>query len=187
MGETGKAVSLIWCADGNLAHSRAAVEAGWLYGVRLPAKGMLEDVPLFMADQDWRRPDRRKYMGLLERHRPAIATVLDWERPEQYAEVMSWAEEAAAHVTEAVLVVAKVSGGVPDIPACIGGKEVRIAYSVPTSHGGADLGLWEFKGRPLHLLGGSPQRQREVLSYLRTEVVSADGNMAKKMATSRCC
>lgn len=179
--------SLIWCADGNLDHSRAAVAAGWLYGARLPARGLLPDVPLHFADQDWKSPDRMKYMALLKKHRPALATVIDWERPEQLGEVLSWAEEAAQHVSEAVLVVAKVPGGVPDIPLEIGGKEVRVAYSVPTSYGGSTLGLWELKGRPLHLLGGSPQKQLEIRRYLRAEVKSADGNMVKKMATSRCC
>lgn len=179
-------VTLVWCADGNLGHSRAAVAAGWRYGVRLPARGMLTDVPLYFADQDWRRPDRARYMACLAECRPALATVLDWEEPGQYAEVMAWAEEAAALVTEAVLVIPKVPGTVADIPREIGGREVRLAYSVPTSHGGSPLGLWEFRCRPLHLLGGSPQRQMEVASYLRREVVSADGNMAKKQATSRC-
>ena len=128
-------------------------------------------------------------MALLAQHRPALATVLDWESPEQLPEVLSWAAEASHHVSEAVLVVAKVPGGIGDIPHSINGREVRIGYSIPTSHGGAPLGLWEFAGRTIHLLGGSPQRQREVYSYLRgiADVRSLDGNMAKKMATSRCC
>jgi len=150
---------------------------------------MLHDVPLYFADQDWRRPDRGRYFALLARHRPALATVLDWEEPAQLAEVLSWAEEAAALVALAVIVVAKVPGGVPDLPRAIAGKELRVGYSIPTSHGGAPLGLWELAGRTIHLLGGSPHRQLEVYSYLRgvALVRSADGNMAKKMATGRCC
>lgn len=179
-------VALIWCADGNLQHSRIAVDAGWLYGVRLPAKGMLEDVPLHFADQDWKKPDRKKYMALLAQHRPDMATVLDWEEPEQYGEVMAWAEEASHHVKSAVLVVAKVPGSVGDVPLDLNGKEVRVAYSVPTSYGGSPVGLWELQGRNVHLLGGSPQKQLEIRSYLGGHVKSADGNLAKKMATSRC-
>jgi hypothetical protein len=178
--------SLIFCADGNPRHARAAIDAGWLYGVRLPAKGMLQDVPLTLADQDWKHPDRAKYMALLATHRPALATCLDWEHPEQYAEVMSWAEEVSHLATEAVLIVAKVPGGVPDIPREINGKEVRVAYSVPTSYGASPLGLWELRGRPVHLLGGMPHRQMELIRYLRAEVKSADGNVIKRMATSRC-
>ena len=178
---------LVWCADGNARHSLTAAGAGWLYGARLPARG-LAPLPLYFADQDWRRPDRARYMRELARHRPALATVLDWERPEQLPEVLSWAAEAASLVSEAVLVVPKVPGGVADLPREVGGREVRLAYSVPTAYGGSGVPLWEFAGRTVHLLGGSPQRQCEVWRYLRgiADVRSLDGNMAKKMATGRC-
>ncbi len=128
-------------------------------------------------------------MRCLERHRPGLATVLDWERPEQLPEVLSWAEEAARHAAEAVLVIPKVPGMVGEIPREIGGKPVWLAYSVPTAYGGSPVPLWELAGWPIHLLGGSPQAQRDCYRYLRgiAEVRSVDGNMAKKMATSRCC
>lgn len=180
--------SLIWCADGNLTHSRIAVDCGWLYGVRLPAKGMLKDVPLTFADQDWKKPDRKRYMTELARYRPALATVIDWEQEQQFSEVMEWAEETAQYVSEAVLIIPKVPGTVPCIPHTIAGKEVRLAYSVPTSYGGSPLFLTEFAGRTVHLLGGSPQKQYELWLYLRAiaDVRSMDGNMVKKNATSRC-
>jgi hypothetical protein len=179
---------LIFCADGNTRHATIADAVGWLYGARLPARG-LAGLPLHFADQNWRRPDRTRYMACLAEHRPALATVLDWEHPEQLPEVLSWAEEAALHVTDAVLVVPKVPGAVGQIPRRVGGKDVWLAYSVPTAHGASPLGLWEFAGWPVHLLGGSPQRQRECWSYLRgiADVCSLDGNMAKKMGTGRCC
>jgi hypothetical protein len=170
------AVELIYCADGNPAFARAAVEAGWLYGARLPST--VYERPHF-ADQDWKAPDRAAYMAALATHRPAVATVLDWERPEQFAEVMSWAEEAATHVGR-VVVIPKVPGEVDRIPARVGGAEVVLGYSVPTSYGGSPVGLWELGRRPVHLLGGSPQRQMDLARYLN--VVSADGNMAHKQA-----
>lgn len=180
---------LIFCADGNLKHARIALASGWSYGVRLPGRGMLADAPLALADQDWRRPDRQRYMACLAQHRPRLAVVLDWEREEQLPEVLSWADEAAQYAQEAVLIVPKVPGGVPLLPQRIGSKDVRLGYSVPTSHGASPLGLWEFAGWPVHLLGGSPQRQYEVWQYLHliASVPSLDGNMAKRMATQRCC
>ncbi len=137
-----------------------------------------------MADQDWKTPDREGYMRALATHRPAVATVLDWERPEQLPEVMSWAEEAAQHVRESVLLVAKVPGAVGLLPRTVGGKRLVLAYSVPTSYGASPLGLWELAGWPVHLLGGSPQRQLTLWSYLKgiCDVVSADGNMAHQQA-----
>lgn len=167
---------LIYCADGNPAFARVAVECGWLYGARLPAT-VYERV--YFADQDWRTPDRGKYMAALAEHRPEVATVLDWERPEQGDEVLAWAEEAARHV-RTVVVIPKVPGTVPDIPGRVGGAEVVLGYSVPTAYGATPVPLWEFGRRPVHLLGGSPQRQLELAGYLN--VVSADGNMAHQQA-----
>ncbi len=173
------AVELIYCADGNPVFARAAVLAGWLYGARLPATVYQ---PPHMADQDWKAPDRAAYMTALARHRPAIATVLDWEREDQLPEVLSWAAEAAQYVGEAVLIVPKVVGGIGLLPHRIGGREVRLAYSVPTSYGGSPVPLWEHAGRPVHLLGGSPQEQLRLSQYRCLRVVSADGNMTGQQA-----
>ena len=179
---------LVWCADGNKSHSVMASGLGWLYGARLPAKG-LADLPLYFADQDWKRPDRKKYMTCLATHRPNICTVLDWEREEQYREVISWVEEAAQYVSTAVLVVPKVAGIVGRIPRRVGNKDVWLAYSVPTRYGGTTVPVEEFYGRSVHLLGGSPQSQISCWESLQhfSSVESADGNMSKKMATQRCC
>lgn len=170
------AVELIYCADGNPAFAAAAVEAGWLYGARLPATVYR---PPHFADQDWRAPDRAAYMAALAAHRPEVATVLDWERPEQFAEVMSWAEEAAQFCRR-VVVIPKVVGGVPLIPGRVGGADVVLGYSVPTSYGGTPVPYWELGRRPVHLLGGGPVQQVRAAQYLN--VVSADGNVANKMA-----
>jgi hypothetical protein len=173
----GTRPGLIFCASNGPSFARAAVEEGWLYGARLPATVY---APPYFADQDWRRPDREAYMRALARHRPAMATVLDWEREEQLPEVLSWAEEAVRHVRESILVVPKVVGGVGLLPRRVGGRRVVLAYSVPTSYGGSPLPLWELWGWPVHLLGGSPQEQMRLWRYLRRkcDVISVDGNMA---------
>lgn len=168
---------LIFCADGNPRFARCAVECGWLYGARLPAT-VYQSV--HMADQDWKVPNRAGYMAALAKHRPAVATVLDWEREEQLGEVLSWAEEAAQFVGEAVYLVPKVPGLVGLLPRSIGGRRVVLAYSVPTSYGGSPVPLWELAGWPVHLLGGSPHRQMQVAAQLPRpcELVSVDGNVA---------
>ena len=84
---------LIYCADGNKRLAQIAIDAGFRYGARLPARGPHH--PVFFADQDWKAPDRARYMTELAEHRPVMATVLDWEQMEQRDEVLSWAEEAA--------------------------------------------------------------------------------------------
>lgn len=178
---------LIFCADGNKRHAQIASDAGWLYGARLPPRG-IANLPLYFADQDYHHPNRQRYMAELAQRRPCVATVLDWEQDEQLPEVLSWAEEAAQHARDAVIIVPKVPGRLGDIPRQIGDKEVILGYSVPSSYGGSPIGLWELAGWPVHLLGGSPQAQHEIYRHIRglCDVRSVDGNMAKKNANSRC-
>jgi len=122
-------------------------------------------------------------MAALAQHKPHIASVLDWERQEQLSDVLQWAEEAAQHV-DVVMLIPKVQGGVEQLPRTIGGKPVRLGYSVPTSFGGTELGLWEFGGWPVHLLGGSPQAQMQLTRYL--DVRTADGNYSGRKARQYC-
>ncbi len=181
----GAKPELIFCADGNPAASALAVAIGYRYGARLPATVYQ---PVWFADQEWKRPNRVKYMNSLSIHRPEMATVLDWEHDDQFHEVISWAEEAAAHANQ-VVIIPKIPGTIPRIPHKIGGARVVIGYSVPTRYGSTSIPLWELSGRPVHLLGGSPQKQIEIWRYLsvNSNVVSADGNMSLKMANTRCC
>ena len=149
------------------------------YGAQLPGTIYPDVAPLYFADQDWKRPDRARYVTALAQHRPHVATVLDWERDEQLPEVLAWAEEIAPLV-ERIIIIPKVIGGVPRIPPRVGGREVVLGYSVPTRYAGTSVPPWEFGRRPVHLLGGSPAAQMNAAHYLN--VVSADGNYIKKMA-----
>jgi hypothetical protein len=177
-------MDLIYCAGGNRRLAQIAIDHGFKYGAQLPDTIYY---PLYFADQDWRKPDRARYMAALAKHRPVMATVLDWEREEQLPEVLDWAEEAAQYV-KFVLIIPKVMGGVSRLPRHISGCDIVLAYSVPTRYAGSELPLWEFAGWPLHLLGGSPQEQMRIWMQATSicDVVSADGNYAQKMATRHC-
>lgn len=171
---------LIYCAAGNARFAQIAIDAGFTYGAQMPAKTFF---PPEFVDQDWKKPDRDAYMAALATHRPRMATVLDWERDEQLPEVLMWAEEAAQYI-ETVIIIPKVMNGVSRLPRAIGGADVRLGYSVPTSYGGTELPIWQFTGWPVHLLGGSPQKQMELARYLN--VHSVDGNMHMKLASQFC-
>jgi len=160
-----------------------AAKHGLLYGKHLPGK-LYDDLPLYFADQDWKKPNREKYMLALKKHKPIQATVLDLESEDQFDTVMSWAEEAAQYVKERFIIIPKVFGIIDRIPEKIGGKDVLLGYSVPTKYAGTELPVWEFKNRPVHLLGGSPQKQINMLRYLN--VFSADGNYIQMMANKFC-
>jgi GNAT superfamily N-acetyltransferase len=168
---------LIFCAASSAQFSKIAVEQGFSYGAQLPG---IPNYPPVFVDQDWKRPNRAAYMAALRQYQPRLATCVDWETDDQLDEVLSWADEAARYVSEAVIIIPKVMGGIPRLPRTIRGKQVRLGYSVPTSFGGTCLPVWEFTGWPIHLLGGSPNNQLMLRDYMN--VVSADGNYIKKMA-----
>jgi hypothetical protein len=174
-------IDLIYCANGSPKFAKIAIDAGYSYGAQLPGH---VPFPLAFADQNWKKPDRGAYITALTQHRPQMASVLDWERPEQLSEVLAWAEDAAQFV-DTVMLIPKVPGGIDQLPRIIGGKPVRLGFSIPTRHGGTAVWPGEFHGWPIHLLGGSPQAQMKWRSRM-TGVASADGNYHHKMATINC-
>lgn len=167
---------LIYCADGNRRFADIAMSHGYSYGSRLPAT--VYHPPVF-ADQEFKKPNRAAYMAALAEHKPRIATVLDLERPEQYDEVIDWANEAAPYV-ETVVIIPKYDGAISQLPREVQGRPVRLGFSVPTSYGGTKVDTSEFSGWPVHLLGGHPAEQIRLASHMA--VVSADTNYHHKIA-----
>lgn len=170
---------IIYCADGNKRFAQIAIDAGFTYGAQ-PLRKFYH--PIEFADlHPSHIPPKVDYIAALAKYKPRIATVMDWTIEEQLTEVLEWAEEAAAHVAEAVIIIPKVMNGIAVLPKTVGNKPIRLGYSVPTAHGGTSIPSWEFGGWSVHLLGGSPQQQMKLVCYLN--VASVDGNMALKMAT----
>lgn len=163
--------TLVYCADGNKRFAEIALRHGYVYGAQLPNTVYF---PPQFADQNWRKPNRAAYMAALAQYKPRWASVLDWERDDQLDDVLSWADEAAQHVTDSVIIIPKVHSGISRLPRQIRGREVRLGYSVPTKYGGTEVLLMEFIGWPVHLLGGKPTEQMKLARYL--DVRSADGN-----------
>lgn len=184
-----KVMNPIYCADGNPRFGALAVQHGFKYGAQLPNTVYFSP---YFCDQSWRMPNRPGYMTALKQHRPALATVLDLERMDQFDEVISWAQEAAQYVTEAVIIIPKVRGAIKKMPRTIGGVSVRLGYSVPTRFAGTTVPLTEFIDWPIHLLGGSPSSQlklagigegnNRLFDAPALDVQSADGNYAQVMA-----
>ena len=170
-------IDLIYCGGGNRRFYEIATAHGFLYGVQLPGTVYGE---LHFADQNWKNPQLDQYVSAVAKHRPEMASVLDWERREQLPEVLAWAESIAPYVNT-VMIIPKIIGGIPSIPRVIGAKPVRLGYSVPTKHGGTTVPYSEFCGWDVHLLGGNPHTQRRLAHFMN--VVSVDGNMIMKMAT----
>lgn len=174
----GRRMELIYCAGGNRRYAQIAIDQGWRYGARLPDTVYFR--PYFVDHNFENPPTRERYMALLAEHQPHLATIWDWQRLEQLDEVMSWAEEAAKYVSGAVIIVPKVEGEVWRVPDRIGGKPIRLGYSVPSRLASTPCQLHEFGDRRVHLLGGSPKKQFKLADVLN--VLSADMNYHQKVA-----
>lgn len=168
-------IDLIVCTGGNRKYWEVVKAAGLRNGAQLPDT-VYGDV--FFADQNYHRPNKKAYMSALEKHRPNIATVLDWERIGQLNEVLDWAEQAAQMVQDIVVIIPKVLGGIDKVPENVGGKPVRLGYSVETSHGATPVPVEAFTGwkHGVHLLGGNPLRQLELARIPGLDVRSVDCN-----------
>lgn len=169
-------IDLIFCAGNNKKFADIAINTGFKYGAQLPC-GVYGN--LYFADQNWKNPNRERYIEALRQYEPTMASVIDWEYQDQLPEVIGWAHDVA-EIVDIVIIIPKVPGGIPYIPRSIRGKSVRLGYSVPTKYGGTLLHVAEFCNRPVHLLGGSPGSQMKLSQYMN--VLSADGNMHMKMA-----
>jgi hypothetical protein len=97
-----------------------------------------------------------------------------------FEQIMDWAEELAEHAQN-VIVIPKYQC-LDRIPA-----KFVLGYSVPTSHGGTPLPVEAFKGRRVHLLGGSWKAQLAHMAQLGEDVVSFDNNYIGMIAQKGGC
>jgi len=172
---------LIYCAGDNERLTKIAHEAGFLIGIR--SGRAAHGYSVRFVDIEYRRPNFEKHRKTVMRHWPKYATVLDLSEDEVFEQDIERAltqYRELAVCCEIPLIVPKLPGQIAMLPA-----DIALGYSIPTSYGGARYPLWELEGRRIHLLGGSPHEQMELYKILSTSahVMSADGNMAQKMAT----
>lgn len=156
-----------------------ALEAGWLLGIR--SDKLSYGFQVAFVDIHYKRPDWQRHLRCVGQEQPRYAVVPDLSEAEvSEADVVRALAQAdtLAQYCAVPLIVPKLAGQLPLIPA-----RYAIAYSVPSTYGGAQFGPWLLFGRRVHLLGGSPSTQRRIYRYLRgtAVVTSVDGNMAQKL------
>lgn len=169
-----------------------AVQAGLRYGIQsakyriCPYVGMLSGRhEVTFVDNDYFNYDHAVHLAAVEKFKPKYATVRDVMTREQCGregiayfeleQILDWAEELSEHAQN-VIVVPK-HDVIDRIP-----EKFMLGYSVPTSHGGTPLPVEAFRGRRVHLLGGSWKAQLAYLAELGEDVVSLDNNYVLKAA-----
>ena len=173
-------LDLIYCAGANASLMRIAHEAAYLLGIRSDRSDY--GFPIGFVDIDYKKPDFALHLEIVKKHAPKYATVPDLSEREVSESDIERAVKQARQLQaycETVLVVPKMPGQIALLPS-----DIAIGYSVPTSYGDAQYPLWELAGRRVHLLGGSPHEQMDLYPYIMAAgaVISADGNMAQKVA-----
>lgn len=146
--------------------------SGMAYGTRH------DDTPrdyVFMLDINWRKYIWSEYMARVLLWRPVMAMVADYEHPNQRETMLKQVADLRAAGVLRVLVCPKFHGAVADIP-----DDCVVAVSIPSRYAGFVPAEHELVGRRIHLLGGSPSKQRDAV--LRWNVISADYNAHQRAA-----
>jgi hypothetical protein len=170
-----------------------AVQAGLKYGIQSAhyrlcpyANELGERHKVAFIDNDYFKYDHAVHLKAVRELTPKYATVRDAMTPAQCAsagiehysleQILEWAEELAQHAQN-VIVIPKYAEALNQIP-----DKFMLGYSVPTSHGGTPLPVESFKGRRVHLLGGSWKDQLAHMAVLGDDVVSLDNNHIQNIA-----
>lgn len=146
--------------------------AGMAYGTR--HDDTARAWPL-MLDINWRKYIWAEYLAKIAQYRPVMAMVADYEHPNQRETMLKQVADLRAAGVLRVLVCPKFHGAVADIP-----DDCIVAVSIPSRYAGFVPAEHELTGRRIHLLGGSPSKQRDAV--LRWNVVSADYNAHQRAA-----
>jgi hypothetical protein len=185
-------IDVIYTLQGADATCCLAVRAGLKYGIQSASYILCpycvrgDDAHrVVFIDNDYFNYDHQKHIAAVRELRPKYATVMDVMTQEQCAkdeieyapleQVLDWAAELEQY-TENVIVIPKYNC-LDQIP-----ERYVLGYSVPTSHGGTPLPVSAFKGRRVHLLGGSWKAQLAHMAELGDDVVCLDNNYIQKIA-----
>ncbi len=152
-----------------------ARQKGMLVGARTDRYDQLSCCTPQFLDFNFHKPDFELHLRMVKKIQPKYAVAPDILDAKELDDVLEKAEELSKYATN-VIIVPHLSGLVEKIPS-----KFVIGYSIPTSYGGAEIGMWELQGRKVHLLGGTPRQQFKAWQYI-PGVVSIDGNSYIKMA-----
>lgn len=166
-----------------------AKACGILWGIQ-SMESMLKDswatpATLSFIDNNYFNYNHQMHLACVRKFEPKYATVKDvmtegqCERAKishtSFEQILDWAEELSEYA-ENVIIIPKYDV-LDKIP-----EKFMLGYSVPSSHGSTPLPTSAFKGRRVHLLGGSWRLQLAHMAELGDDVVSVDNNYEFKVA-----
>ena len=163
--------------DKIVTHSKTVLNIAknhkWLIGARYTN---LRDVSSFdsvhFVDIDWKNYDYQKHLAAVKNLKPKYTVAKDWEKAEDLKALLKQAYNLAKYCDH-VIIVPKVNSLKHKMLKLIP-DEFMLGYSVPTKYGGTDIETKYFDGRPVHLLGGRPEKQRELGKVLNVKSIDCN-------------
>lgn len=130
------------------------------------------DIPVGMLDNDFRNPDLDRYVSRFFEHEPQVGVIGDAYEPDDVDDYVAAAREIQASYPDAALVIVpkckEVIEMIPDdiVLGYSRGYADRLAheFSLPT----------DWRGRRVHILGGSPPKQLDVIQQLTRPTLTND-------------
>lgn len=168
-------MDIIYCAGGNKRLAEIAIDSGYMYGARsddirdLRCDGLI--------DINWKSYNWNNHILAIKKHNPKYAVVPDVESNDLIKERVEMGLEIES-LGSIPIIVPKIHGIISSIPS-----NYLIGISVPSSYAGFLPPLWDLHGKNVHLLGGSPKKQRNLwreYSSNNINVVSVDINCHSK-------
>jgi hypothetical protein len=159
-----------------VSHSKKVIDIARCYGW-LPAARYtnLRDIrhceQVGFVDVDWKNYSFSRHLEAVRVTKPLMTVARDIERMADLERILDQAYQLTEHA-QYVIVVPKHPSMGPKLGSLIP-KLFVLGYSVPTKYGGTKISPEMFT-RPVHLLGGRPEVQRELAERMR--VVSVDCN-----------
>ncbi|WP_417364268.1 DUF6610 family protein [Galbibacter sp.] len=139
---------------------KIAIEYGWQPSARYTN---LRDVQDFdkvnFIDIDFKNYDFDKHLDAVKATKPHLTVAQDVFHLDELDRTLEQAEQLNKHADK-VIIVPKALGFEGILESAIP-RNYILGFSVPTKYGGTELNPKEFK-RPVHLLGGRPDTQREL-------------------------
>lgn len=155
-----------------------AAKYGWLQGSRLDYLPHYETngYRVDFIDPGPDNCDGDELIAAAKRHNPRYAIAGDYENG-NYEYVNSLADRLRDYAHHVIIVPHK-PGEVQHVP-----EWAVVGYSTPTQYAGTTAPVWEYRGRDIHVLGGTIDQSVEVQRYLGDDVISFDCNSFHRSAT----
>lgn len=154
-----------------------AIRLGYLTGVRedYPSRDHQYrdlDVPVGMLDNDFRNLDLDRYLKRFREHEPRVGVIGDAYTAAEAREYVDAARELQASYSDTeIMITPKCREAIDAIP-----HDIALGYARGSSdllaHEFADPADW--RGRRVHILGGSPPKQLTAIDELTCPTLSSD-------------